>query len=405
MNVICEKTKFALRLSHVDGRWVAASLVAGFLITIYIWGSRTDLVRVWAAVGVEHLRPSFADMRVITTGLETYRSGRDPLVANRLDPWRRPMNYPRVWLQLSRLGLGVKDTAALGILLAAIFFTAIFFLVGRITVTQGIIYAVLICSPAVMLGIERGNVDLLIFALLVLAGLLFDHKAGLYCSYALITAASILKLYPMCAFAIGLRERRRLGLALLALFIAASGAYIYCIRKDIWLMSSKTPQIKELSYGRRVLFQELAAWRFAIRIEPWSKIAALGSLLVALIASYATKRPKLSSPAGTLMVIGAAVYAGTFVVMNNFNYRLIFLLFLVPQLLEWVKQRDAYRWLGAATILIIAGALLLANAAPFGLFVTKELLNWIAFIICLVVLICLSRDAASALLSPSASQG
>src|ERR1043166_5520569 len=150
----------------IDGRWVAVGMVAVFLSVICILASRMDSVRVWGWVGVEHLRPSFFDTRVITTGLETYRMGRDPLVANRLDPWRRPMNYPRVWLTMAHFGIGEKHTAILGIVIVCTFFTAMLLMMGRITVIEGAIYGALLCLPAVMLGIERGNIDLFIFAVL-----------------------------------------------------------------------------------------------------------------------------------------------------------------------------------------------------------------------------------------------
>src|SRR5213075_1209886 len=114
-----------------------------------------------------------------------------------------------------------------------------------------------------------------------------------------------------------------------------------------------------------------------------------------------TKRLQFSSRAGTMITMGAAIYAGSFAVMNNFNYRLIFLLFLIPQLLEWARRRDRFRWVGVASIVIIAGVLLLANADTLQLpfFILKEMLNWILFIVCVVILLCLGKEAGSAVLS------
>jgi hypothetical protein len=400
MTAVGENKTHAAGATKIDGRWVAAGVVAAFLITVYICGTRTDFVTAWARVGVEHLSPNFADLRFLTSGLETTRVGGDPLRLNAFDPWLRPINYPRIWLALSYLGLGTKHTATLGVLLAAGFYAAVLFLVGRITVPQGLIYAVLLCSPPAMLAVERGNVDLIIFTLLVAAALLFHRAAGAYC-YFLITAASMLKLYPMCGFVIGLRERRHQGLVLLALGLTAFALYAYCIRTDIDLMVANTPQIKEISYGRRVLFEKLVTMKFAIPIEFWSKIAFLGSILMATLASLIVKRPEFSSRAGTMMAIGAGIYAGTFVMMNNFNYRLIFLLFLVPQLLEWRARRDAYRWIGGACLVTITGAMLLASSRYPTFFIPKEILNWLIFVMCLFVLICLSAEARSALMGGS----
>ena len=35
--------------------------------------------------------------------------------------------------------------------------------------------------------------------------------------------------------------------------------------------------------------------------------------------------------------VGALIYLGTFVVANNFDYRLVFLLLTLPQLIEWAR--------------------------------------------------------------------
>jgi hypothetical protein len=41
-------------------------------------------------------------------------------------------------------------------------------------------------------------------------------------------------------------------------------------------------------------------------------------------------------------VLGAGIYAGTFLLGNNWDYRLIFLLFTVPQLAEWTRQKNGF---------------------------------------------------------------
>ena len=89
---------------------------------------------------------------------------------NPCDPERRPANYPRVWVELSFLGLGNDDTVPLGLALAAIALVAAFAVVPRgAPARDGVVYGAAICSPATMLGLERGNVDVLLFAFLVAA--------------------------------------------------------------------------------------------------------------------------------------------------------------------------------------------------------------------------------------------
>src|SRR5438309_9017369 len=113
MTAVDENKPYAAGANKIDGRWVAAGVVAAFLVTVYVCGTRKDFVSAWARVGVEHLSPNFADMRFLTSGLETVRVGGDPVRLNAFDPWLRPINYPRIWLALSHLGLGAKHTTAL----------------------------------------------------------------------------------------------------------------------------------------------------------------------------------------------------------------------------------------------------------------------------------------------------
>lgn len=386
--------------SNFDGRWITAGIVTAFFLILHVSATRTNPVTVWARIGVNHVTPSFADMRVITTGCETYRMGGDPLVSNPADPWHRPMNYPRIWLALCHLGLGPEHTAALAMALAAGFWAAMLLLVGRITVLQGLIYGVLLCSPPVMWAIERGNVDLLIFAPLAAAALLMDRAAGLYC-YLLITAASILKLYPMWACAVALRERRRRGFHLLALSIGALAVYGYCIHTDISLNLRTTPQIRWMSYGRKVLFQQLVEMKLTVPVELCSSLAVAGSVLTAAIVGCIAKRPPFSLRGGTMAAIGAGMYVGTFVALNNFHYRMIFLLFLLPQLLDWVAEHNSSRWLGIACIVTIGSAMLLASSNHPAFLIVKDVLNWLVFIICLFILTRLFMDAWSTLVKPS----
>jgi hypothetical protein len=387
----------SVRSSKIDGRWIVAGVVAGFFITVHTLGMRTDYVTAWARVGVNHVSPSFADMRVVTTACQTCRLGLDPLVSNPFDPWHRPLNYPRIWLALCGLGLRPEHTAALAMAAAAGFYAAVLFLVGRITVPQGFIYGALLCSPPAMWAIERGNVDLFIFTLLVVAASLLQRTAGVYC-YFLITAAAILKMYPAWGFVVGLQERRRRGLVLLVLGVAAFALYAYCIRTDISLNVRSSPQIRWMSYGARVLFQQLVAMKVAVPIELYSKLAIVGSALAAAIAWWLIKRPAFSSRAGTMAAIGAGIYVGTFVMLNNFHYRLIFLLFLLPQLFEWAASRDSSRWIGAVGIVPVAGAMFLASSNHPTFLILKEIPNWLVFIICLFILMCLGTDAKLALM-------
>src|SRR5581483_612019 len=108
-------------------------------------------------------------------------------------PWQRPANYPHIWVWPTFLGLGPGDTYALGFVVGGVFLLAAVAVLPRAAgVLAGAVYGLALCSPAVMLGIQRGNVDLLLFALLVLAALLARRALV---SGALVFVAAVLRLF------------------------------------------------------------------------------------------------------------------------------------------------------------------------------------------------------------------
>ena len=133
------------------------------------------------------------------TGLSTVRSG------------GRPENYPRVWMAASILGLGEDDTDPIGYVIAVAFFlAAIIVLPRRAPLGDALIYGVALCSPAVMLGVERGNVDIALFSLIAAAGLVMRRtRYGPPVASALILVAAVLKLFPIAAVGMLARLPRR----------------------------------------------------------------------------------------------------------------------------------------------------------------------------------------------------
>src|SRR5215207_5064434 len=152
----------------IDGRIIVAGALAVYFLIVAIprmvWG-----VDIWPRLGVPSGPSLFFDTRNLTAALECRRLGFDPLIESPCDPWGRPLNYPRVWLALRWLGLNQSHTTALGLLFVAIFLGSVFVLVGRISLGKGILVALAVCSPSVMFAVERANMDIVVFALMVIA--------------------------------------------------------------------------------------------------------------------------------------------------------------------------------------------------------------------------------------------
>lgn len=116
--------------------WVCLGIILIGVLSICLGYERT--LRLWH---VPITTPCFADFRVITSGAESKALGFDPLLYNPRDPWKRELNYPRIWQMLYRVGINQSHTVYCGWIIAALFLIGIFlYTPATITrVTSGIL--------------------------------------------------------------------------------------------------------------------------------------------------------------------------------------------------------------------------------------------------------------------------
>jgi hypothetical protein len=371
----------------VDGRvFLAVVLVVYFVVVAIphlIWGAD-----VWRFLGVPTGPSPFFDTRNLTAALECRRLGYDPLRESPCDPWGRPLNYPRVWLALQWLGLNQSHTNVLAVVLVALFLASVFLLVGRVSMGAGALLAIAVCSPSVMFAIERGNMDIVIFTLLAAAVLVWRYGrwGDLGCPLIVLVAATA-KIYPVFALpAFAFTRRHRSALVAIACAVAF-GVYALGTLGDIAANARIAPQGDYHSFGARILpatiyhrfipdrWQGGAATKQLLAIAPI--LVAAPFVWIAGRRRLPAPDPHLASWARLAFWIGALVFLGTFAVGNNFDYRLVFLLLTLPQLMAWASASEVEprRWLGAVTLLSVL-VLLWIGALSEPLALWDEVVTW-----------------------------
>lgn len=119
------------------------------------------------------------------------------------DPWGRPYIYPlTAALLLSLLPENVATFFIWLVLMTGltISLVALSAELGMKPSKRNLLFVLLtLSSPAVLLGAERGNLDLLVFPLLILAAVLLGRGYNL-ASNSVIAFAAALKLFPLAAF-------------------------------------------------------------------------------------------------------------------------------------------------------------------------------------------------------------
>lgn len=396
-----------------DGRWIPVAAIASYLLLLLLASRVTDMRQFWRGVlFVAAADVSFLDTRVWLSGLECHRLGYDSLVDNPCDPWQRPMNYPRIWLALAPTGLGQEATNTLGVAQALAFWTAVLLVTGRLSRFGGTVLAALLCSPTAMLLVERGNNDIVVFCLITASLVLVARSAQATraSGYALLLLAGVLKIYPFVTLGIVVREAPRRALALAGVFALVVAAYGFSEHRDIARVARVTVYDTGLSYGVRVfparVGQDVAAIVDTFRSADPAAVLRVAVPVAAFVAALlwmisTAKRLSTIVPApGTLdrrsgcidpldaLRAGGLVFLGTFVLgQSSWDYRLVFLLFAVPELLRRIERDTDPARLASTGLVAMLASFYLGARSFLNL---DEVANWIVAF-CLIALLWTTR--------------
>jgi hypothetical protein len=367
------------------------------LIVLLCFGQMVGWNPTWRTVGVTPLEPHFFDMHVPIDYATCAAKGIDPYIPHACNPAN--FNLPPIWLWLSFLGISGSDAPWLSVGTIAIAFGVMVALLKGRSVADGLIALIAILSPSVLMGVERANADLLIFALVGSATLIYDqqklHRTG--GAIGILSLGIVLKLFPMFSGALASRFNRR-TLAFAIAIGVFSLAYIGVIFKYILLIRSNVPTTFMLSYGYKTLFLGVDHLRTEAGFSPFGLadtwVPIFVGILVLIFAAAAAlvcfrqRRIACVVPqtvAGTAFLFGSGIYCGTYLLGTNFIYRLMFLLLCLPQLQEWVSQKaeDKGRIRTVeTTLLIIILSVLWLNGNSNGhttFLLVPQLVNWLLF--------------------------
>jgi hypothetical protein len=313
----------------------------------YVFFHNSFLIRRW---NLPLDPPGFLDSRQFAWASEAYAQGYDPLIENPVNPNGHQLNYPRIWHILFHLGINESHTNLIGSIVVILFFIGIgiFWFSKKYDNLTYLILSIAFLSPAVMLGVERSNIELILFFLLSIA-LLVNYYSSIS-ALSLFIFASVLKVYPVFSFFYLLKENKR---RFWMLFPSASGIFfLYALLSldDFKQVYRTTPKLAGSSFGINVWWMGLSSPRFfnlpmsdnmALYLNVISHVLALLILIAALYYGMRQKDAALYDSHGNhidAFRVGAGIYIGCFLTMNTHDYRLIFLIFTIPQLVAWARN-------------------------------------------------------------------
>jgi hypothetical protein len=385
------------RLRNVGSGTVVALGIVGTGVVLLALGHVVGWDPTWRMLGVTPLQPPFFDMHVINDYAACAWNGVDayaPHACNGVN-----FNIPPTWLWLGFLGLDGSDSPWLSAgVIAAAAIVIVILLQGRCWY-HGLIALGAVISPSVMMGVERGNLDLLILALVGLAALSYEERrVGRACAAIVFLGLGVLlKLFPMFCVSLAARFSRRAFIFACAI-AAFSLIYLDLALKYVLLIRRNVPTTFMLSYGYKTIFLGIDHIRSEAGLSPigladtWlpASTAALVLICAATVAitGFRNRREFCSvdmSVAGTAFLFGAGIYCGTYLLGTNFVYRLMFLLLCVPQLQDWqIRRSEGDKVAGIAELGLfgtVLGVLWLnGNANGHSIFLLlPQLFDWFLF--------------------------
>lgn len=386
-------------------RTAPATLAVSMLLALtflYLGGYRGLYHEVLVSWGVEPWAFPFLDTDTILSALRCRRLGVDVFVTNPCDPIGRVYDYSPLWLAGAALPVTINWITPVGLAFVALFTVALFLLPPGRGAKETALIALGVLSTASAFAVERGNNDLVIFALSALTAWLARRSPGIrLLGYSCALAAGLLKYYPLTLLALITREpARRLLLVGPALALALASA-ILIDRDELEraLRLVPTGSYFGLMFGAKMLPGGLAqVFGMATGAIPFLEAAlsagavTLGILLGKRLEVRADL-DSLSESERLFLFAGCALLIGCFFSAQNISYRSIHLILLLPALTALVRlspYRALYRLSTAIALLLLWSelwrrllyrvwaelALPGVNTMQFGLWLLRETSWW-----------------------------
>ena len=324
--------------------WKSTAWTAALLAAAFLWYAAVEQFGLLPFLGVLPMPPHFMDWYGVVAASDCAKLGYNVFLQNPCDALGRLHNYGTIWLKLGSLGLTRGNGWWTGLLIAIGFVVAAAVALRPRSPRDFAIALAAIGSPAVLLGVERANVDLIVFAALLGATFLLMRPTALgkWLSAAIYLLLTVAKLYPMVAFVSVFWSggSRRSALFAFAGFIAAVAVWGVLDADEIKTVIGvfQKPGLNPLSHGGSLLYATLIFQQWIPATIDADRAALITLGLVYLCSLFCARHLHIDGQGAirnrVLFVAGASIAVLAFGMTTNFDYRNIFLLLALPLVVE-----------------------------------------------------------------------
>ena len=406
--------KMLKQQSKIDGRFLVVAALLGYFGLLYLANFFVPYHKFWWRLGVPAAENAFIDLAAVLGAFDCDRlTGEVSLINNFCF---NQISYPSSWSSLTWLGLEQRDTIFLGVFFALIFYVITLIIIGRLNYQEAVVYALILCSPPVMLLVERGNVDIVIYSWLGVALMIIKNSRALIfrlCAYLLIFFAGVIKLFPIFGLVVIIKEKRNLFLFLAAIFTTAFITYFLASIGEMKTISDLHIQLAlsgdgdpvYYRFGYKALLLKVKSFLSNLSLFTGGEtdikktlrymmyiIMSLLTILIftrVLLSKFKIFQEWLSSDFVLTdsdksldksqyidyFRLAAGIYLGNFLVIGLVvDYKLTFLIFALPQILDWIKQENQLSLPSSMALVAIVATF---YASPFlHPWLVDEMINW-----------------------------
>jgi hypothetical protein len=325
--------------------WAASPVAYDRLLSVY------NILPVHTQEAGAHAVPFF-DLEGVISWSECARQGHNVYFDNPCDPapYHRPANYSPLLVDLPLEWIGVRNAVAAGLVFDLAFLLVLPFVFRPRNTTELVIAGLACCSHATFYAVERTNIDVIVFSAIALA--LFASQRSLrgrMVLYAVALGGALAKFYPLVLGAFALRERPRVLVTITVVFAAVMGLFAWHYAPEMKIVTHKIPAYHYFSdmFGAGALPLTLhrifAIPDWAVRVTKLVFEAGLVAFAIRYSGTFARIIPWQRCEM-LMLLAGALIMVGCFLLQVNNSYRAIFLMLTIPGLLKLSERSDLARW-------------------------------------------------------------
>jgi hypothetical protein len=301
----------------------------------------------WNAAVRISLDKTFGDLRLITSNSECVLNGVTETLLKDCDPWGRDFNYPKAWLEIAKFfGIRSSATDILGISLVVILTISFSILALSFKYSERssvfslkgdtFLRTIIFCSPPSFLLAERGNIETIIFFLLILIAIL--PLKYFWTTVIIWVLAGNLKIYPIISFVFMSMHQSRFRRSLVSLIFGFS-VFAYFTAGQLKGISKASDYFPFDSFGSQIFSRMLCYPQKTSGLLCNSNIQVLLGLITLLAAwmfiqvflknQFERIREKFhkvlqgSPKTDKAILVFGSTFLFTFLIGTNWDYRLV----------------------------------------------------------------------------------